>query len=178
MPHWKPDCAYGFPETLHFAFVLNSLSALVARNLQVILINTGSLDPRVYAITAISTNLTAPATAARLKGTYSILLNWWVTGTQQEAVGTCVFDGKSKVTSSLTYQVAEGTATTVTGTGTYSVNSDGSGSMSLALSNTTTMGFDFVMNTATGMAVAKGIELLEVENPSSLAVVTGSAVFE
>jgi hypothetical protein len=167
------------PGTWQFAFVLNSVSALVARSLQSILINTGAGDPRVYAITATSINLTTAATAARLKGTYSVLLNWWMTGAQQrEAVGTFVFDGKGKVTSSFTYQVAEGTATTVTGTGTYSVNSDGSGSMSLLLSNTATMDFDFVMNTATGTAVAKGIQLLEVDNPSSVMVATGNAVYE
>lgn len=165
--------------TWQIAFVLNSVTASVARSLQVILINTGSGDPRVWAITATSINLTTAATAARLKGTYSVLLNWWITGAQQEAVGTFVFDGKSKVTCSFTYQVAEGTATTVTGTGTYSVNSDGSGSMnSLALSNSETLDFDFVMNSATGTSVAKGIQLLEVDNPSSLAVATGNAVYE
>jgi hypothetical protein len=164
--------------TWQIAFVLNSVSASVAHSLQSILINTGAGDPRVYAITANSINLTVPATAAKLKGTYSVLLNWWVTGVQQVAVGTIVFDGKSKVTCSFTYQVAEGTATTVTGTGTYSVNSDGSGSMnSLALSNGETLGFDFVMNTATGTSVAKGIQLLEV-NSDSLAVATGNAVYE
>jgi hypothetical protein len=166
------------PGTWQVAFVLNSVSASVAHSLQAILINTGAGDPRVWAISATSINLTTAATAARLKGTYSVLLNWWVTGTQQEAVGTFVFDGKSKVTISVTYQVAESTATTVTGTGTYSVNSDGSGSMSSALSNSTTLGFDFVMNTATGTSVAKGIQLLEVDNPSSLAVATGNAAFE
>jgi hypothetical protein len=164
--------------TWQIAFVLNSVSASVAHSLQSILINTGAGDPRVWAITANSINLTVPATAARLKGTYSVLLNWWATGVQQEAVGTFVFDGKSKVTMSVTHQVAEGTATTVTGTGTYSVNSDGSGSMSLALSNSATMGFNFVMNSATGTSVAKGIQLLEVDNPSSTTVATGSAVYE
>ena len=164
--------------TWQIAFVLNSVSASVARSLQAILIDTGAGDPRAWSISATSINLTTAATAARLKGTYSVLLNWWATGTQQDAVGTFVFDGKSKVTSSVTYQVPEGTATTVTGTGTYSVNSDGSGSISLALSNTTTMDLDFVMNTATGTAVAKGIQLLEVDNPSSTTVVTGNAVFE
>jgi len=166
------------PGTWQIAFVLNSVSASVAHSLQAILINTGSGDTAVWAISAASTNLTTAATAARLKGTYSALLNWWATGTQQEEVGTFVFDGKSKVTSSFTFQVAEGTATTITGTGTYSVNSDGSGSMSLTLSNSATVDFDFVMNSATGTAVAKGIQLLEVDNPSSTSVATGNAVYE
>jgi hypothetical protein len=167
------------PGAWQFAFVVNSVTALVARDLQVILINTSAGDPRVYSIAMTSTNLTVPATAAKLRGTYSVLLNWWVTGVQQVAVGTFVFDGKSKVTGSFAYQVAEGTTTTVTGTGTYSVNSDGSGSiMSLALSNSVTMDFDFVINTATGTSVAKGIQLLEVDNPDSLAVATGNAVYE
>jgi hypothetical protein len=166
------------PGTWQIAFVLNSVSASVAHSLQAILINTGAGDPRAWAISATSINLTTAATAARLRGTYGVLLNWWRTGVQQEAVGTFVFDGKGKATISVTYQVAEGTATTVTGTGTYSVNSDGSGSISLALSNTATMDFDFVMNSATGTAVAKGIQLLEVDNPSSTSVATGNAVFE
>jgi hypothetical protein len=105
-------------------------------------------------------------------------LNWWTTGTQQGEVGTFVFDGKSKVTCDLTIEVAGGTATTVTGIGTYSVNSDGSGSLSLALSNSSTMDFDFVMNSATGTSVAKGIQLLEVDNPSKTTVATGNAVYE
>jgi hypothetical protein len=50
--------------------------------------------------------------------------------------------------------------------------------MSLALSNTATMDFDFVMNSATGTSVAKGIQLLEVDKPSSITVATGSAVYE
>lgn len=166
------------PGTWQFSFVLNSVAASVAHSVQSILINTGVDDPRVYAISATLIGSTTATTAARLKGTYSVLVNWWATGTQQEAVGTFVFDGKSKVTSSFTFQVAEGTATTVTGTGTYSVNSDGSGSMSLLLSNTATMDFDFVMNTATGTSVAKGIQLLEVDDPSSTKVATGNAVFE
>jgi hypothetical protein len=166
------------PGSWQIAFVLNSVSGSVAHSLQAILVNTGSGDAAVWAISATSTNLTTTATAARLKGTYSASLNWWTTGTQQEEVGTFVFDGKSKVTSSFTYQVAEGTATTITGTGTYSVNSDGSGSMSLTLSNSTTVDFDFVMNSATGTAPAKGIELLEVDNLSSTFVVTGNAVYQ
>jgi hypothetical protein len=167
------------PGTWQFAFVLNSVTASVAHSLQSILINTGADDPRVYAISASLIGSTTAATAARVKGTYSVLLNWWITGAQQrEAVGTFVFDGKSKVTSSFTSQVAEGTASTVTGSGTYTVNSDGSGTMSLLLSNSSTIDFDFVMSSATGTSVAKGIQLLEVDNPSSTIVATGNAVFE
>ncbi len=167
------------PGTWQFSFVLNSVAALVAHSVQSILINTGVDDPRVYAISANLIGSTTAATAARVKGTYSVLLNWWITGGQQRvAVGTFVFDGKSKVTSSFEFQVAEGTATTVTGTGTYTVNSNGSGSMSLLLSNTATMDFDFVMSSATGTSVAKGLQLLEVDNPSSTIVATGNAVFE
>jgi hypothetical protein len=167
------------PGTWQFAFVLNSVTASVAHSVQSILINTGAGDPRVYAISASLIGSTTAATAARVKGTYGVLVNWWITGAQQrEAVGTFVFDGKSKVTSSFTSQVAEGTASTVTGSGTYTVNSDGSGTMSLLLSNSSTIDFDFVMSSATGTSVAKGIQLLEVDNPSSTIVATGNAVLE
>jgi hypothetical protein len=163
-------------ETVQIVFTLNSVTASVAHSLQFVWIDTPGIH--VFLGTANLVGLTVPATAARLKGTYSVSLGWWTTGTQQGDVGTLVFDGKSKVTSALTIEVAAGTATSVTGTGTYSVNSDGSGSMSLTLSNGTTMDFDLVMNSITGTSVAKGIQLLEVDNPISTTVVTGNAVFE
>ena len=160
------------------AFVLNSVSASIAKSLQLVLIDTSKNDVHVRAGTANLINLSAAATAARLKGTYGILLNWWTTATQQGAVGTIAFDGKSKVTISYTDQQAEQTATTVTGSGTYSVNSDGSGSLSLTLSNATTMQLDFVLNSITGTSVAKGLQLLDVTSPSSTSVDTGAAVYE
>jgi hypothetical protein len=160
------------------AFVLNSVSASIAKSLQLVLIDTSKNDVHVRAGTASLINLSGAATAARLKGTYGILLNWWTTATQQGAVGTIAFDGKSKVTISYTDQQAEQTATTITGSGIYSVNSDGSGSLSLTLSNATTMQLDFVMNSITGTSVAKGLQLLDVTTPSSTSVDTGTAVYE
>lgn len=160
------------------AFVLNSVSASIAKSLQLVLIDTSKNDAHVRAGTANLINLSVAATAARLKGTYGILLNWWTTATQQGAVGTIVFDGKGKVTLSYTDQQAEQTATTVTGSGTYAVNSDGSGSISLTLSNATTMQLDFVMNSITGTSVAKSLQLLDVTSPSSTSVDTGTAVYE
>ena len=160
------------------AFVLNSISASIAKSLQLVLIDTSKNDAHVRAGTATLINLSAAATAAKLKGTYGVLLNWWTTATQQGAVGTIAFDGKSKVTISYTDQQAEQTATTVTGSGTYSVNSDGSGSLSLTLSNATTMQLDFVLNSITGTSVAKGLQLMDVTSPSSTSVDTGTAVYE
>ena len=132
----------------------------------------------MWAWTATSINLSAPATAVKLKGTYSVLMNLWTSGAGEGALGTIVFDGKSKVTCVLVVRTGGSGSATVTGTGTYSVNSDGSGSMSLALSNGTTGDFDFVMNSAPGTSVAKGIQLLEVDNPSSTMVNNGNAVYE
>jgi len=160
------------------AFVLNSVSGSIARSLQLVLIDTSKNDAHVRAGTANLINLSGPATAARLKGTYGILLNWWTTGTQQGMIGTIAFDGKSKATLSYTDQQDEQTATTGTGSGTYSVNSDGSGSISLSLSNGTTMQLDFVLNSITGTSIAKGLQLLDVTNPSSTSVDTGVAVYE
>lgn len=165
-------------ETGQIAFVLNSVSGSIAKSLQLVLINTSADDAHVRASTANLINLSGAATAAKLKGTYGILLNWWTTATQQGAVGTITFDGKSKVTISYTDQHAEQTATTVTGSGTYSVNSDGSGSISLTLSNSTAMQMDFVLNSITGTSVAKGLQVLDVTNPSSTSVDTGTAVYE
>jgi hypothetical protein len=160
----------------YVAFTLNSVSASIARSLQLLLVDTSANDAHVRSGTANLINLSAPATAAKLKGTYSILLNSWTTGTQEGMVGTIVFDGKDKVTLFFTDQKAEQTATTVTGSGTYIVNSDGSGSISLMLPNSTPMQLDFVMNSIAG--VAKGIYLLDVTYPSSTRVNTGIAVFE
>lgn len=164
-------------ETGQFAFALNSVSTSVARTLQLILINTSPDDSHVRSGTAVSINLTGAATASRLKGTYSVLLSWWTTNTQQGLVGTMTFDGKGKVTLSYTDQVAEGTATTGTGSGTYSVNADGSGSISLTFANSTNAQFDFVLNSIAG-PVAKGVQLLDVTNPSTTSVDTGVAIFE
>ena len=163
-------------ETGYVAFTLNSVSASIAKSLQLLLIDTSANDAHVRAGTANLINLSASATVAKLKGTYSLLLNSWTTGTQQGMVGTIVFDGKGRVTVSFTDQLAEQTATTATGSGTYSVNSDGSGSISLTLSNSTTMQLDFVMNSITGGA--KGIQLMDVTAPSSTSVDTGIAVYE
>jgi len=132
----------------------------------------------MYDWTATSFNLSVPATAARLKGTYCVLLTWFTSGLGKGYLGTMVFDGKGKVTTTLVVRTAESGSTTVTGTGTYSVNPDGSGSMSLALSNATTADCDFIMNSITGTSAAKGIQLIEVDNPSSTAVNNGNAVYE
>lgn len=163
-------------ESIQIGFVLNAVTASVAHGLQMVLLN--NTDQQMWAWSATSINLTAAATAAKLKGTYSVLLTWWTSGTGLGELGTLVFDGKSKVTATLVVRKAESSNSTVTGTGTYSVNADGSGSMTLALSNGSTADFDFVMNTASGTAVAKGIQLIEVDNPSSTAVNNGNAVFE
>jgi hypothetical protein len=164
-------------ESIQIDFVLNSIAAAVARSLQMVLLS--NTDNQVWAWTATSINLTVPATAARLKGTYSVLLNSWTSGIGQGYLGTVVFDGKSKVTCVLAIRTGGGSgSTTVTGTGTYSVNSDGSGSIAMTFSNATTADFDFVMNTALGTSVAKGIQLIEVDNPSSTMVNNGNAVFE
>jgi VCBS repeat-containing protein len=164
------------PVSFQIDFVLNSVTASVARSLQMVLLS--NTDPQVWAWTATSINLSAPATAAKLKGTYSVLLTWWTSGAGQGFLGTMVFDGKSKVTSTLVVRTGGSGSATVKGTGTYSVNADGSGSMTLALSNGSTANFDFVMNSAPGTAVAKGIQLIEVDNPSSTTVNNGNAVFE
>jgi hypothetical protein len=164
-------------ETGHIAFVLNSISSSVAKSLQLLLIDTSANDAHVRAGTANLIGLSGSATTAKLKGTYSLLLNSWTTGTQQGLVGALVFDGKGKVTLPFTDQLAEETATTGTGSGTYSVNSDGSGSISLTLPNSTTMQLDFVMNSITG-AAAKGIQLMDVTALSSTSVNTGIAVYE
>jgi hypothetical protein len=164
-------------ESFQVGFVLNSVTASVAHSLQMVLLS--NKDPQVWTWSATLINLTVPATAARLKGTYSFLLDSWTSGTGQAYLGTFVFDGKSKVTSVLQIRTGGGSgSTTVTGTGTYSVNSDGSGSMSLTLSNAATPEFDFVMNSITGTSVAKGIQLIEVDNPSTTAVNNGNAVYE
>jgi hypothetical protein len=163
-------------ESFQIGFVLNSVTALVAHSLQMVLLS--NTDQQMYDWTATSINLSVPATAARLKGTYSVLLTWFTSGTGKGYLGTMVFDGKGKVTTTLVVRTAESGSTTVTGTGTYSVNSDGSGSMSLALSNATTADFDFIMNSITGTSAAKGIQLIEVDNPSSTAVNNGNAVYE
>jgi hypothetical protein len=165
-------------QTGQIAFALNSVSASIAKSLQLLVINTSANDSHVHAGTATFINLSGAATAAKLKGTYTLLLNWWTTDTQRGLIGTIKFDGLSKVTISFTDQLAEQTATTGTGSGTYSVNSDGSGSISLTLSNGTTMQFDLVMNSIAGTSVAKGIQLLDVTNPSSTSVDTGTAVYE
>ena len=165
-------------QTGQIAFAVNSVSASIAKSLQLLVINTSANDSHGHAGTANLINLSGAATAARLKGTYSVLLNWWTTGTQQGLIGTIKFDGVSKVTLSFTDQLAEQTATTGTGNGTYSVNSDGSGSIRLTLSNGTTMQLDLVLNSITGTAPAKGLQLLDVANPSSTSVVTGTAVYE
>ncbi len=164
-------------ETGHIAFALNSVSSAIAKNLQLLLIDTSANDAHVRAGTANLINLSGPATAAKLKGSYSLPLNWWTTNTQQGLVGTVTFDGKSKVTVSFTEQLAEQNATTGAGSGTYSVNSDGSGSISLALPNSTTMQLDFVMNSITG-TIAKEIQLMDVTSPSSTSVDTGTAVYQ
>jgi VCBS repeat-containing protein len=165
------------PINFQIDFVLNSVTASVARSLQMVLLSNA--DPQVWAWTATSINLSAPATAAKLKGTYSVLLTWWTSGTTGRGyLGTLVFDGKSKVTTTLVIRTGGSGSATVKGTGTYSVNADGSGSMTLALLNGTTADFDFVMNSAPGTAVAKGIQLIEVDNPSSTTVNNGNAVFE
>jgi hypothetical protein len=163
-------------ETGQMAFVLNTVTGSIAQNLKLILINTSADDSHVRAGSASLINLTAPATAARLKGTYSLLLNWWTTGTQQGLIGTIAFDGKSKVTISFTDQLAEDTATTGTGSGTYTVNPNGSGSVSLKLSNGTTMQLDLVLSSIAG--VAKNVQFLDVTDPSSTSVDTGSAIYE
>jgi hypothetical protein len=165
-------------QTGHIAFALNSVSGSIAKSLQLLLINTSANDSHAHAGTANSIGLSGAATAAKLKGTYSILLNWWTTDTQQGLVGTIKFDGVSKVTLSFTDQLAEQTATTGTGSGTYSVNSDGSGSISLTLSNGTTKQLDFVLNSITGTSVAKGLQLMDVTSPSFTSVDTGTAVYE
>ncbi len=147
------------------------------RCLQLLLIDTSANDAHVSAGTANLINLTGSAAVGKLKGTYSLLLNSWTTGTQQGLIGAIVFDGKGKATFSFTDQQAEQTATTGTGSGTYAVNSDGSGSISLMLPNSTLMQLDFVMNSIAG-PVAKGIQLLDVTDPSSTLVNTGTAVYE
>ena len=159
-----------------FAFVLNSVSSNVAKSLQVL-----NLDANDVAIagTANSINISGSATAAKLKGTYSLLLNWWTTTEpQQTLVGTIKFDGVSKVTLSFTDQQAGLPATTGTGSGTYSVNSDGSGSINLTLSNNTTKQLAFVLNSIAGTSVAKGLQLLDEANPIRTSVDTGTAVYE
>ncbi len=163
--------------TVQFAFVLNSVSGSIAKSLQFLFVDIGETDAHVQAGTASLINLSKPATASKLKGTYSLLMNWWAEGTQQGLIGTIVFDGKSKVTLSFTDQQGGQTATTGTASGSYSVNSDGSGSISLTFSNNTTMQLDFVMNSIAG-SVAKGIQLIDVTDPSSTSVDTGSAVYE
>jgi hypothetical protein len=164
-------------ESFQIGFVLNSVTASVAHSLQMVLLS--NKDPQAWAWSATLINLSVPATAARLKGTYSVLLTWWTSGVGDASLGTLVFDGKSKVTCVFQNHTGGGPgSTTITGTGTYSVNSDGSGSMSLALSNATTADFDFIMNSITGASVAKGIQLIEVDNPSTTAVNNGNAVFE
>ena len=163
-------------ESFQIGFVLNSVTALVARSLQMVLLS--NTDQQMYDWTATSINLSVPATVARLKGTYSVLLTWFTSGLGKGYLGTMVFDGKGKVTTTLVVRTAESGSTTVTGTGTYSVNSDGSGSLTLTVPNGTTADFDFVINTALGAGAAKGIQLIEVDNPSSKTVNDGNAVFE
>jgi hypothetical protein len=168
-------------ETGQIAFTLNSVTASVAQNLQLLLIDTSENDSHVRNGTANAMNLSGSATPAKLKGTYSILLSWWTTGTQQGLVGTLTFDGKSKATLTFTDQLAELGSTTGKGSGTYSVNADGSGSIGLTLSesisNSTTMQLDFVLNSIKG-PVAKGLQLLDVTNPTSTSIDTGTAVLE
>jgi hypothetical protein len=163
--------------TDRFSFVLNSVTGSIAKSLQLLVINNSDNNSNVIAGTANSINLSGPATAANLKGAYSLLLNWWTPETQQALVGTIVFDGKSKVTLSFTEQQGPGSVTTGTGKGTYSVKSNGSGSIGLQLSNGTTMQLDLVLNSVSG-AVAKGLQLLDVTNPSGPSVDTGTAVYQ
>ena len=164
--------------TLPIGFVLTSVSGSITKSLQLLELDSTN-QSGVLAGTANSINLSGSATAAKLKGSYSILLNWWTNTAAQEAlVGVIKFDGVSKVTLSFTDRQGFALATTGTGSGTYSVNSDGSGSISLTLSNGTTMQFDLVMNSIAGTSVAKGIQLLDVTDPSSTSVETGTAVYE
>jgi hypothetical protein len=168
----------GINGTLPVGFVLNSVSGSIAKSLRLLELDSTN-QSGVLAGTANLINLSSPATAAKLKGTYSILLNWWTnTAPQQALVGAIKFDGVSKVTLSFTDRQGFALATTGTGSGTYSVSSDGSGSISLTLSNGTTIQFDLVMNSIAGTSVAKGIQLLDVTDPSSPSVETGTAVYE
>ena len=168
----------GINGTLPVGFVLNSVSGSIAKSLQLLELDSTN-QSGVLAATANLINLSGPATAAKLKGTYSILLNWWTnTAPQQALVGAIKFDGASKVTLSFTGRQGFELATTGTGSGTYSVNPDGSGSINLTLSNGTIMQFDLVMNSIAGTSVAKGIQLLDVTDPSSTSVKTGTAVYE
>jgi hypothetical protein len=168
----------GINGTLPVGFVLNSVSGSIAKSLQLLELDSTN-QSGVLAGTANLINLSGPATAAKLKGTYSILLNWWTnTAPQQAFVGAIKFDGASKVTLSFTERQGFGLATTGTGSGTYSVNPDGSGSINLTLSNGTIMQFDLVMNSIAGTSVAKGIQLLDVTDPSNPSVDTGTAVYE
>lgn len=164
-------------QSLQIGIVLTSVSASVAHTLQLLIIPNSVNETNTTAGTANLINLSVPATAAKLKGTYSLLLDWWTQqDPQQTWLGTITFDGKSKVTLSFTQQLGSSTSTG-TGSGTYSVNSDGSGSISLTLSNSTTMQLDFVMNTVSG-AVAKGLQLLDVTNPNFDSTDAGTAIFQ
>jgi len=168
----------GINGTLPVGFVLNSVSGSIAKSLQLLELDS-TKQSGVLAGTANLISLSGPATAAKLKGTYSILLNWWTNPAPQQAlVGAIKFDGVSKVTLSFTDRPGFALATMGTGSGTYSVNPHGSGSINLTLSNGTIMQFDLVMNSIAGTSVAKGIQLLDVTDPSNPSVDTGTAVYE
>jgi hypothetical protein len=164
-------------QSLQIGFVLTSVSASVAHTLQLLIIPNTADETNTTAGTANLMSLTGPATASKLKGTYSLILDWWTQqDSQQTLLGTITFDGKSKAMLSFTQQLGSSTSTG-TGSGTYTVNSDGSGTISLTLSNSTTMQFDFVMNTVSG-AVAKGLQLLDVTDPNFNSTDAGTAIFQ
>ncbi len=164
-------------QSLQIDFVLNSVSASIARGLQLLIIPNAENETNTTAGTANLIGLSGPATAAKLKGSYGLLLNWWTQqDAQQTLAGTMTFDGKSKVALSFTQQQGSG-YTTGTGSGTYTVNSDGSGSISLTLSNSTTMQLDLVMNSISG-PVAHGLQLLDVTDPNFYSTDAGTAVYQ
>jgi hypothetical protein len=86
-----------------------------------------------------------------LKGSYSVLVNEWISSSSAHPngfIGVFLFDGNGGVSITSFTLNDNGTITTGTGSGTYSVKANGTGSMSVTLSDNSTGTFAIVINSS------------------------------
>lgn len=162
---------------LPFTFVLTSVSGRVARQLQLLFLNTSATNGAI-AGTAVAIYLPGPGNNANLKGVYSFLFNDWQADPNTPvwgAVGTLRFDGKNSVTFSYSQEL-EGVSQTQTVVGTYSVDAEGSGTMVFSIDQATAT-FVFGINNV-HESIARGLQFMNAGSDGNNTISTGSATLQ
>lgn len=161
--------------TAQFAITLTSVSAKVARLVQ--LLQTNDSNNEIISGTAVLQSATAVSySVASLKGNFALQYNPWTANAglaEDGGVAVFTFDGKGNIqsTESIVY---DGMDFGGSGSFTYTVNSDGLGAITPSGKGPS---FAFALNTVTG-GKAKGLQFLDTNTSdgSGNLVITGSAL--